>query len=198
MGKQESSLKYQTREHSGNWEIVLNFFSFFPQRGKEKQAVSLQRFGIAEYACNFYNSAQTSLPHLVDITGRGIWENKPRGGMWDIPQNGFLIGYCLKHFESPSFWKGGLSDFVDLVFSLVGRYRVFLVYLVGGSKIVFWGCVCHSWVMPWAPEIEIIQQESQSQTFDKQCWTEVVALIVNPWEQPNHYKKWKTLEKGVT
>lgn len=52
--------------------------------------------------------------------------------------------------------------------------------------------------MPWTPEIEIIQQESQSQTFDKQCWTEVVPLLVNPWEQPNHYKKWKTLEKGVT
>lgn len=200
MGKQESSPEYQTKEHSGNWEIVWNLFFFFifSQRGKEKQAVSLQRFGIAEYACNFYNSAQTSLPHLVDITGSGIWENKPRGGMWDIPQNEFLIGCCLKHFESPSFWKGGLSDFVDLVFSLVGRYRVFLVCLVGGSKIVFCGCVCHSRVMPWAPEIEMIQRESQSQTFDKQCWTEVVPLIVNPWEQPDHYKKWKTLGKGVT
>lgn len=119
-----------------------SFFFIFSQRGKEKQAVSLQRFGIAEYACNFYNSAQTSLPHLVDITGRGIWENKPRGGMWDIPQNEFLIGCCLKHFESPSFWKGGLSDFVDLVFSLVGRYRVFLVCLVGGFQDSFlWMCL---------------------------------------------------------
>jgi hypothetical protein len=39
---------------------------------KENQAVTLQCFGITEYACNFYSSTQTSLPHLVDITG-GIY-----------------------------------------------------------------------------------------------------------------------------
>lgn len=99
--------------------------------------MSVQCFGTAEYACNFYNSAQTALPHLVDITGGDIWGNKPWVGMQNIPQNEFLIGRCLKHLESPLLWKGGLSDFVDLVFSLVGREGVLLVCLVGGSRMVF-------------------------------------------------------------
>lgn len=37
----------------------------------------------------------------------------------------------MKHFESSLLWKDGLSDFVDLVFSLVGREGVLLVCLVG-------------------------------------------------------------------
>lgn len=92
------------------WKVLL-YFSF--ERKKENQAVTLQCFGITECACNFYNSAQTPLPHLVDITGRDIWGNKPWAGMWNIPQNEFLIGCCIKHFESPSLWRCGLSDFMD-------------------------------------------------------------------------------------
>lgn len=60
--------------------------------------------------------------HIWLILPAGIYGgNKPWVGMRNIPQNEFLIGRCLKHFESPLLWKGGLSDFVDLVFSLVGR-----------------------------------------------------------------------------
>ena len=110
--------------------FFLSFFFFF-LRKKENQTVTLQCFGITEYACNFYSSAQTSLPHLVDITGRDIWGNKPWAGMWNIPQNEFLIGCCIKHFESPSLWKGGLSDFMDLVFSLVRRRGFLLLCLLG-------------------------------------------------------------------
>lgn len=87
----------QCREHGKHWEVILQIdqailvlenilpawkvFLFSFLRKKENQAVTLQCFGITEYACNFYNSAQTSLPHLVDITGRDIWGNKPWAGM---------------------------------------------------------------------------------------------------------------------
>lgn len=88
---------------------------------------------------------------------------------WNVKHPTKWVSYRSLH---EAFWvslalEGWLKWFHGFSIFFGWKVRGFVGLPGGGSRMIFWGCVCHSQVMPWAPVRETTLQGSQR----KHCQT---------------------------
>lgn len=82
---------------------------------------------------------------------------------WNVKHPTKWVSYRSLH---ETFWvslalEGWLKWFCGFSIFFGWKVRGSVGLPGAGSKMVFWGCRCHSWVMPWVSVREIILQGSQ-------------------------------------
>lgn len=114
---------------------------------------------------------------------------------WNVKHPTKWVSYRLLHktFQVSFALEGWLKWFRGFSIFFGWKVRGFVRLLGGGSKMVFWGCACHSEIMPWAPWEKSSYREAKvkplSNSTDRRwslwqwtlgsCW--ITAEKVKPW-----------------